>query len=201
MTSPRRHPAPTAELPANDVSLPAASVRIDRDILALCPFLRGRAQFLTQDPIAAEDLVQDTLEKALVARVHFRVGTNLKAWLGAIMRHVFIDGRRRDGVHRRRTRELSHEPRQPPPAEEPDPRDLVSLADVVRSLETLSAADREIFAMFYLQRRSYQEIRADLGLRSATIGVKLLRAKRKVRELLMHLVEARTAALPTSTII
>ena len=200
MASPKRRPDPTAALPANDVSLPLGSDDIARELLVLRPFLRGRAQFLTQDPIEAEDLVQDTLERALVASVQFRAGTNLKAWLAAIMRHIFIDNRRRDDVHRRRTRELSHEPRQIPPIEEPDPRDLVSLADVVRSLETLSAADREIFVMFYLQRHSYQEIRAHLGLQSATIGVKLLRAKRKVRDLLLRLVEARIAALHTSTV-
>ena len=48
----------------------------------------------------AEDLVQDTLVKALRARAQYKLGTNLKAWLFAILKNVFFSRYRRNGRER-----------------------------------------------------------------------------------------------------
>jgi RNA polymerase sigma-70 factor (ECF subfamily) len=189
MINPDAGPSETVELGSDD--------GIADDILALRRVLYARAQFLTQDPIDAEDLVQDTLERALLARVHFQSGTNLKAWLCAILRNLFIDTRRRNLVHRRLDRELCNEPRQSDPVEAPEPRDLISLEDIAQSLECLSAADRKIFMMFYHQRLSYREIGAQLDVRSSTVGTRLLRSRLKVRASLLRLIEAQSSALPS----
>ncbi len=50
---------------------------------------------LTQDKEEANDLVQETIYRALVNREKFREGTNLKAWLFTIMKNIFINGYRR----------------------------------------------------------------------------------------------------------
>lgn len=52
--------------------------------------LRPAALKLTKDMEAANDLIQDTLLKALSNREKFSEGTNLKAWLYTIMRNTFI---------------------------------------------------------------------------------------------------------------
>lgn len=55
---------------------------------------------LTRNPAEAEDLVQDTLLKAMKARDQFHAGTNLKAWLFRILTNTFINKYRRGGLER-----------------------------------------------------------------------------------------------------
>ncbi len=55
---------------------------------------------LTRNPAEAEDLVQDTLLKAMKARAQFQAGTNLKAWLFRILTNTFINKYRRGGLER-----------------------------------------------------------------------------------------------------
>jgi RNA polymerase sigma-70 factor (ECF subfamily) len=55
---------------------------------------------LTRNPVEAEDLVQDTLLKAMRARDQFHQGTNLKAWLFRILTNTFINKYRRGGLER-----------------------------------------------------------------------------------------------------
>src|SRR4030095_1608029 len=55
---------------------------------------------LTRNPSEAEDLVQDTLLKAMRARDQFHAGTNLKAWLLRILTNTFINKYRRGGLER-----------------------------------------------------------------------------------------------------
>ena len=55
---------------------------------------------LTRNPSEAEDLVQDTLVKAIRSREQFRDGTNLKAWLFRILTNTFINKYRRGGLER-----------------------------------------------------------------------------------------------------
>ncbi len=62
--------------------------------------LYGVAGKLTRNPAEAEDLVQDTLLKAMRAKDQFHAGTNLKAWLFRILTNTFINKYRRGGLER-----------------------------------------------------------------------------------------------------
>ncbi|MBS2016513.1 MAG: sigma-70 family RNA polymerase sigma factor [Deltaproteobacteria bacterium] len=55
---------------------------------------------LTRNPAEAEDLVQDTLLKAMRAKDQFHAGTNLKAWLFRILTNTFINKYRRGGLEK-----------------------------------------------------------------------------------------------------
>ncbi|MGI4942245.1 MAG: sigma-70 family RNA polymerase sigma factor [Janthinobacterium lividum] len=66
-----------------------------REITALLPDLRGFARFLVRDRVLADDVVQDTLVRALGALHQFEPGTNLKAWLFTILRNQFYEQARR----------------------------------------------------------------------------------------------------------
>ena len=61
----------------------------------ILPRLRIYALSLTRDRDAADDLVHDTVIKALTGRNSFQPGTNLAAWLFRIQRNEFISGLRR----------------------------------------------------------------------------------------------------------
>jgi len=65
------------------------------ELVSHMPYLRRFATKLTFDATAAEDLVQDTMERALRARDSFQMGTNMRGWLAFILRNQFYSDRRR----------------------------------------------------------------------------------------------------------
>src|SRR5262245_17457990 len=82
--------------PRDRFAHPTASNREDL-LLRELPVLRERARFLERNQAGAEDLVQDTMEKALRSWARFKPGSSVRAWLLRIMQNQFIDGWR----HRR----------------------------------------------------------------------------------------------------
>jgi RNA polymerase sigma-70 factor (ECF subfamily) len=59
-----------------------------RDILSLVPSIRAYARVLTRNQSDVDDLVQDTLVKAISHIHQFTPGTNLRAWLFTIERNT-----------------------------------------------------------------------------------------------------------------
>lgn len=163
--------------------------RFSDELTELRVHLYSRAISLTKDRPGADDLVQETLVRALHARPRFHHGTNLAAWTNSIMRNLFIDGRRRSAVRRRweKAEEL--------PEEKPalGPLDVLSEEDVTAALAHLPARYREIFQLAYLENLSYREIADRLCLPMNTTGTRLLRAKLRVRKVLGEVVERRFA--------
>jgi len=64
-------------------------------ILAEIPRLRRYARALLRDVDAADDLVQDSLERALTRLDNWRSGESPRRWLFTIMHHLFVDQFRR----------------------------------------------------------------------------------------------------------
>ncbi|MDI6837313.1 MAG: sigma factor, partial [Rhizobiaceae bacterium] len=67
------------------------------EIVDLIPALRAFARSLCRQPDEADDLVQETLMKALGNLDKFERGTRLKSWLFTIMRNTFLTRRRTAG--------------------------------------------------------------------------------------------------------
>ena len=66
------------------------------DLVGAIPMLRGFARSLCGNRDRADDLVQETLAKAIANRDKYREGTNLHAWLVTILRNQYYsEGRRR----------------------------------------------------------------------------------------------------------
>jgi RNA polymerase sigma-70 factor (ECF subfamily) len=72
----------------------------ERDALGHLPSLLAVATRLTRNSVESEDLVQDTLVKAMRAQRQFEPGTNLKAWLLRILTNTFINRYRRGSLER-----------------------------------------------------------------------------------------------------
>lgn len=162
------------------------------ELLGLRRALYQRAVFLTQDRTAADDLVQATIERALIARDRYRRGTNLRAWLLLMMRNLFIDGRRRAAFQ---VGTVDEESALPGAEAEPSPLDLLSGEDVAQATERLGRDQREIFNLAYVERLSYREIARRLGITANATGGRLLRARTRLRVLLDVVFERRLDAL------
>lgn len=67
-----------------------------RDVAGEAPALRRYARSLTRDAAAADDLVQDTLMRAIEGQSSFRSDSRLRPWLLAILHNCFVSDRRRE---------------------------------------------------------------------------------------------------------
>ncbi len=170
---------PPQELCGRISASPAATVgeaggaEIHREMARLLPDLRAFARFLTRDASAADDLVQDTLVRALAAQASFQRGTNLKAWLFTIERNAFYEQARRA---RRETRLLSE---QLPGAEaqSPEAHRRAELADLSRMLWTLPPLLREALVLVGAQELSHEEAAAICGVPIGTMKARVSRAR------------------------
>lgn len=80
---------------------PSLSAReFENEAIAQLSPLLGVASRLTRNTADAQDLVQDTLLKAMRARDQFETGTNMRAWLLRILTNTFINRYRRGGLER-----------------------------------------------------------------------------------------------------
>jgi len=154
------------------------------------------ALMLTSDRALAEDLVQETMLRALRAADRFEAGTNMRGWLTRILRNLFTDQCRHRGI----VREVSVDelPLSVPPIEEvraPSYLDALSTEDVRSAMLELSADLRVVFEL-YADNASYAEIADRLHLRLSTVGTRLFRARSKLRAILQRRWLARASGCP-----
>lgn len=156
---------------------------LHRRISELLPDLRGFARFLTRDAAAADDLVQDTLVRALAAREQFQPDTNLKAWLFTIQRNAFYEQARR---RRRETRVMSE--RLPDPdSTAPHAALRGEIADLQRLLFTLPPLLREALVLVGAQELSYEQAAAICNVPVGTVKARVSRARSQLsRTLASH---------------
>ena len=166
---------------ATPTAAPSDATDFTTALLALRRVLYQRALFLTQDRAAADDLAQATVERALVSRERFRLGTNLRGWLLLMMRNLFIDDRRRAVFH---GGSVDEDCPCPAPDWTPGPIELLSDQDVKEASDRLGKDQREIFTLAYIERLSYREIGQRLGISQNATGGRLLRARSRMRALL-----------------
>lgn len=144
------------------------------------PTLRRFAHSLARNAADADDLLQDTLERALGRSHQFEPGTNLKAWLFTIMRNRFYTECRR----RQRVRDHAEECRF-------DGSDSVSghqLASVegrefARAFAKLSADERSLLVMATVEELPYETIARMLEIEIGTVKSRVSRVRAKLRRI------------------
>jgi RNA polymerase sigma-70 factor (ECF subfamily) len=144
------------------------------------PDLRRYARALTGDAWGADDLVQDTLERACQRWQLWTAGSDLRAWLFALMHNLFVDGVRR-AVRQQGQRidieEAADELVAPPAATD-------QALDLQRCLMRLPAEQREVLLLVSLQDLGYEEVARITGVPVGTVMSRLSRARSRLRELL-----------------
>ncbi len=146
---------------------------LHRRISELLPDLRGFARSLTRDPAAADDLVQDTVVRALAARAQFQPDTNLKAWLLTIERNAFFEQARR----RRRECQVLSEHRPDPGSAAPSVALRAEVSDLQRMLFTLTPLLREALVLVGAQELSYEQAAIICGVPAGTVKARVSRAR------------------------
>ena len=137
------------------------------DIVAEIPRLRRYARALTGDAVRADDLVQDTLERALGKWSLWRPG-NLRAWLFSIMHNLFVNQARRAGAVDYPGDEAL--PELPMRASQAD---AIELRDLAGCLARLPAEQREVLLLVGLEELSYAEVAAALNIPQGTVMSRL----------------------------
>ncbi|BCM85863.1 RNA polymerase sigma factor [Methylobacterium indicum] len=150
------------------------------DVLDLLVPLRRYARSLTRDSAQADDLVHDTLVRALERQGTLRPGTNLRTWLMTVLHNAFIDDQRRRKVEARYADALGHIVEEAtPPAQEGH----VRLAQVREAFGRLPAEQREALHLVTIEGLAYQEAADVLGIPIGTLMSRLGRARAALRNI------------------
>jgi RNA polymerase sigma-70 factor (ECF subfamily) len=143
----------------------------------LLPALYARALKLCGNSSDAQDLLQDTVVRALRFESTFERGTNLKAWLYQILMSVFVSRCRRLRRERRALEWLSADPCAWTRHEAPAAMTKLS-TPVERALKTLPAKFARVLELVDIEERSYREAAEELGLPIGTVMSRLFRGRR-----------------------
>jgi RNA polymerase sigma-70 factor (ECF subfamily) len=148
-------------------------------MVELIPRLRRYARALVGDRARADDLVQDTLERAWNKFHLWRQGSDLRAWLFTVMHNVHVNQIRasRDFVP------IDDEGAEMAVAGTQGAS--IEIRDLERSLALLPAEQREVLLLIALEDMSYADVARVLGIPIGTVMSRLSRAREKVRAL-MH---------------
>jgi RNA polymerase sigma-70 factor (ECF subfamily) len=161
----------------------------DAELLAQIPGLRRYARALTGDAWAADDLVQDTLERACNKWHLWRAGSDLRAWLFTLMHNLHASGLRQ--LMRRGTQvvleEVAHELCAPSA-----PQDLA--LDIQRCLLRLPEEQRAVLLLVCLEDMTYAQVAQITGTPVGTVMSRLSRARARLQTLLDNNAPASAAA-------
>jgi RNA polymerase sigma-70 factor (ECF subfamily) len=147
-------------------------------LVELIPRLRRYARALAGDRSSADDLVQDTLERAW-AKLHlYRRGTDLRAWLFTVMHNVHVNRVRAA----RSTDPLEDE--MPELAQRAAQGDALVVRDLDRSIARLPDEQRAVLLLVTLEELSYEEVARTLGIPIGTVMSRLSRAREKMRAMM-----------------
>lgn len=169
--------------------------RFDSEALAQLDALYGFALKLTRVREEAEDLVSDTMLRALQRWEQYRNGTNIRAWLFTILYHMFVSRTRR--VEAREVRvpepeEAGGKAFEPVGEDDPEGAFYDSFVDeeITQAIDRLPDEYRTAVLMSDLEGMRYAEIAEILQVPEGTVKSRLFRGRRILqRELLNYAVE------------
>lgn len=148
-------------------------------LVDLIPRLRRYARALVGDRAAADDLVQDTLERAW-AKLHlYRRGTDLRAWLFTVMHNVHVNR-----VRATRPTDCIDDA-MPELAQRAVQGDALLMRDLDRAIARLPADQRAVLLLVTLEEMSYEEAARTLEVPIGTVMSRLSRAREKLRMLML----------------
>lgn len=174
--SQQRAPAKLGETVIGDQQDPFAAA-----LIAQLPRLRSYAAGLVGSVSAADDLVQDCIERALRRADTLQDPKRMAAWLRSILFNLYMDlvrTRRSRGIGVEYT-ELDNDLALSAP-----PADRGAMIDFMRALNSLSTEHRQILLLVGLEGLNYREVSEELGIPAGTVMSRLARARERLRSAL-----------------
>ncbi len=148
------------------------------ELIQHIPRLRRYARALAGDAVRADDLVQDTLERALVKLDLWRPGSDLRAWLFTLMHNLFVNQIRASGPAHCELDEAADVPVRGGQS------DALAVRDIHAALAQLPSEQRAVILLVGLEQFSYAEAARVLGLPIGTVMSRLSRARERLREIM-----------------
>ena len=157
-------------------------VQIKRDMVAAIPRLRAFAVSLCGNPDRADDLVQETLAKALLNIKSFTIGTNLLAWLFTILRNAYYS------EFRKRRREVADIDGSLSGmlVSKANQDDHMEYLDFREALQKLPPDQREALILIGASGLSYEEAAEICKCAVGTMKSRVSRARSRLAELLQY---------------
>ncbi|MGA9252455.1 MAG: RNA polymerase sigma factor [Roseobacter sp.] len=151
-----------------------------QELVEHLPAMRAFAISLTRNPAVADDMVQDTVEKAWTSFDKFETGSNMRAWLFTILRNTYYSSRRKtkrevadiDGAH---TEGL---------AEKPAHDGRLQMTDFRAAFSQLNDEQREALLLVGASGFSYEEAAEMCGVPVGTMKSRTGRGRQKLAELM-----------------
>ena len=159
------------------------------ELIQHIPRLRRYARALVRDAARADDLVQDTLERALAKLDLWRPGSDLRAWLFTLMHNLFVNQVRASANHSLCELDEANEVpvsggQSEAMAVRATQSDQLELHDVDRALRTLPVEQREVVLLVVVEQLTYGEVSRALEIPIGTVMSRLSRARERLRQLL-----------------
>jgi RNA polymerase sigma factor (sigma-70 family) len=142
------------------------------------PALRRYAFALVRDPDAADDLVQDCLERALSRWYLRRAEGDLRAWLFTILRNLYINAYR--ARQRRGTGAVFDETQS---AIAPEQEAGLQARDVFAAIDQLPEEQKSLLLLIGVEDLSYEQAARVLAIPIGTVMSRLSRARQRLRTL------------------
>ncbi|WP_047487056.1 sigma-70 family RNA polymerase sigma factor [Terriglobus sp. TAA 43] len=153
--------------------------------LPLLPSLYSHSFWLCRNHAEAEDIVQETLSKALRAFDSFQAGTNFKAWVFRILRNTFLTSRTAIAISRTVFLE-DHLDQVDVTDTTPTPEDVLlrldSEAALSEAVERLHPQLREVLLLCEVEGLKYKEIAMVLDVPIGTVMSRISRARRTLQD-------------------
>jgi len=150
------------------------------------PFLYKVAYKYTSEREAADDLVQETVYKALKNKDRFKPGTNLRAWLSIILRNNFINGYRKKSRYTNTDDVTPYIGNKETYKAKNDGISKMELDYINEAITELPSNLKEPF-MFYYEGYSYEEIAEKFEIPLGTVKSRIHHARKKLKKSLNHL--------------
>lgn len=146
----------------------------------LIPALRRYAYALLRDHDAADDLVQDTLERALSRWSLRRSDGDLRAWLFTIQRNLYVSALRQ-GQRRGAHVELDASTT---PSSAAQQENALEVQDILVALDQLPEEQKSLLLLVGVEDLSYDDAAKVMGVPAGTVMSRLSRGRQRLRALL-----------------
>lgn len=150
-------------------------------LLGSLPRLRAYAILLTKDRTRADDLLQESVLRALCAKHQFQAGTNFNAWIHRILHNQFISFLRQQRRPMTTLDDVSESYLSQPAGQD----DKILTQEVVRALGRLPEGQREALILISSSGMSYDEAASVLGCSVGTVKSRVWRARRQMEKLIL----------------